>query len=51
VPDSGRLAANGTPAVVLTPELIRAVFGVRAHVGRHPLTGRPHIAAAPLTDP
>jgi iron complex transport system ATP-binding protein len=42
----GRLVAVGEPAVVLTPELIEEVFGVRAHVGVHPLTGSPHIAVA-----
>jgi iron complex transport system ATP-binding protein len=31
---------------VLTPELIHTVFGVYAHIGTHPLTGRPHITVA-----
>jgi iron complex transport system ATP-binding protein len=44
--DRGRLVAAGAPLEVLTPARIEAVFGVRAHVGRHPLTGRPHIAVA-----
>ncbi|WP_199486338.1 hypothetical protein [Actinomadura logoneensis] len=34
------------PNDVLTPEFIAEVFGVRAHIGPHPLTGRPHIAIA-----
>lgn len=45
----GRLVAAGPPLAVLTPELLGAVFGVRAHVGRHPLLDRPHITFAPLT--
>jgi iron complex transport system ATP-binding protein len=44
----GRLVADGPPLEVLTPQLIRTVFGVRAHVGTHPLTGSPHIALAAL---
>jgi iron complex transport system ATP-binding protein len=47
----GRLVATGPPLEVLTPELIAEVFGVRAHVGRHPLSGRPHIALARLDPP
>ncbi|GAA1718166.1 ABC transporter ATP-binding protein [Kribbella yunnanensis] len=46
--DTGRLAACGPPAEVLTAELIEKIFGVRAHIGPHPLHGRPHIAVAPL---
>jgi iron complex transport system ATP-binding protein len=44
----GRVVANGPPLEVLTPEFIAQVFGVRAHIGTHPITGRPHIAIAPL---
>ncbi|MQY08419.1 ABC transporter ATP-binding protein [Actinomadura macrotermitis] len=45
----GRVAGQGPPLEVLTPALVEEVFGVRAHVGPHPITGRPHIAvAAPL---
>jgi iron complex transport system ATP-binding protein len=44
----GRLVAAGPPLDVLTPDLIGRVFGVRAHVGHHPLTDRPHITFAPL---
>ncbi|WP_353826315.1 ATP-binding cassette domain-containing protein [Agromyces sp. SYSU T0242] len=43
----GRVAAAGDPADVLTPPLIRAVWGVEATVLRHPSTGRPLIAFAP----
>jgi iron complex transport system ATP-binding protein len=45
--DRGRIVETGLPEAVLTPRLIEQVFGVRAHVGPHPLTGRPHIAVAP----
>ncbi|MBI4935547.1 MAG: ABC transporter ATP-binding protein [Actinobacteria bacterium] len=44
----GHAVASGAPLAVLTPERIADVFGVRAHVGEHPLTGRPHITVAPL---
>ncbi|MEV4252463.1 ABC transporter ATP-binding protein [Spirillospora sp. NPDC049652] len=44
----GRVRASGPPLEVLTPEFIAEVFGVRAHIGPHPLTGRPHIAIASL---
>ncbi|GAA3685884.1 ABC transporter ATP-binding protein [Nonomuraea antimicrobica] len=36
---AGRLVATGTPAEVLTPELIRDVFGVEVTVVEHPRTG------------
>ena len=41
---AGRVVASGAPAVVLTPELIRDVYGVDAVVLAHPVTGRPVIA-------
>ncbi len=40
----GRLAAAGPPADVLTPPLLREVYGVDADVLVHPRTGRPVIA-------
>lgn len=40
----GALVASGTPREVLTAELLAAVFGVRAAVVEHPLTGNPLIA-------
>ncbi|WP_244857798.1 ABC transporter ATP-binding protein [Agromyces archimandritae] len=43
----GRVVAAGAPDAVLTPELIGAVYGVRAAVTTHPITGRPLIAFAP----
>ncbi|MFJ5841390.1 ABC transporter ATP-binding protein [Streptomyces shenzhenensis] len=42
----GRLVAVGIPADVLTPGLVHDVFGVRAVLDTHPITGRPRIAIA-----
>ncbi|MFI7106365.1 ABC transporter ATP-binding protein [Nonomuraea sp. NPDC050227] len=42
----GRVAGQGPPLEVLTPAFIEEVFGVLAHVGPHPITGRPHVAVA-----
>ncbi|GAB2629232.1 ABC transporter ATP-binding protein [Streptomyces capparidis] len=39
----GRLVAVGTPAEILTPGLVREVFGVAATVVRHPRTGVPQL--------
>ncbi|MFG3251726.1 ABC transporter ATP-binding protein [Streptomyces sp. NPDC048187] len=39
----GRLVASGTPAEVLTTRLVGDVFGVRASVVAHPLTGGPQL--------
>ncbi|MEY9211355.1 ABC transporter ATP-binding protein [Thermobifida halotolerans] len=39
----GRLVASGTPREVLTPPLVREVFGVDAEVVPHPLTGAPQL--------
>lgn len=39
----GRLVRAGTPREVLTPELVGEVFGVRASVVSHPLTGDPQL--------
>jgi iron complex transport system ATP-binding protein len=41
--DHGRIVASGTPAEVLTEELLRDVFGVEALVDTHPLCGYPRI--------
>ena len=46
---SGHIVAQGTPEEVLTPSLMRNVFGVDAIVGRHPVTGRPHLAFLPIS--
>jgi len=39
--DRGRVAADGTPREVLTPENISRVFGVNVLVQQHPHTGSP----------
>ncbi|MER7664200.1 ABC transporter ATP-binding protein [Streptomyces sp. NPDC096193] len=39
----GRLVTAGSPAHVLTPELVDEVFGVEASVVPHPLTGAPQL--------
>ncbi|MEJ5914377.1 ABC transporter ATP-binding protein [Pseudokineococcus sp. 1T1Z-3] len=39
----GRVVAHGTPAEVVTPETLRAVFDLEAHVVADPTTGRPHV--------
>lgn len=44
--DGGRLAAIGSPAEVLSPSLVHAVFGVEATPTVHPATGRPHLLLA-----
>jgi iron complex transport system ATP-binding protein len=44
----GRVVVAGPTAQILTPELIREVYGVPAVVLRHPATGRPVIAFSPL---
>lgn len=41
--DAGRLAALGTPEVVLTAERIAEVYGQQVAVLAHPVTGRPLI--------
>ncbi|ABS01933.1 ABC transporter ATP-binding protein [Kineococcus radiotolerans] len=43
----GRVVAGGTPADVLTPELIAEVYGVRAEVSLDPRDGRPAIRFLP----
>ena len=44
----GTVIATGPPLEVLTTERIADVFGVQAHIGTHPLTGRVQISVAPL---
>lgn len=41
--DGGRIVASGSPTQVLTPELLRQVFGVQAWVDQHPLHPYPRI--------
>ena len=47
----GRVVAAGTPEEVVTPDLLRTVFGVEAEVAVSPSTGRPAVTAVrPLPD-
>jgi len=47
--DRGRLAADGPPAAVLTPDLIRRVYETDARIERDPVTGAPFVVPlAPL---
>lgn len=46
--NAGQVVASGRPAQVLTPEILADVFGVAAHGGLNPATGRLHLAFAPL---
>ncbi|MFG2195996.1 ABC transporter ATP-binding protein [Streptomyces sp. NPDC048639] len=43
----GEVAASGPPAEVLTPELLRTVYGVEGEVAVHPRTGAPHVTFLP----
>jgi len=45
--DRGRVIASGPTRTTLAPELIAAVYGVRAAWLENPLTGRPLLAVAP----
>ncbi|WP_182357965.1 ABC transporter ATP-binding protein [Tomitella gaofuii] len=47
--DRGAIVAAGTPRQVVTPGLVRAVFGVDAHVVAHPETGVPQLLYSPDT--
>ncbi|OYD67756.1 ABC transporter ATP-binding protein [Rhodococcus sp. OK302] len=40
---AGQVVSEGTPGEVLTPDLIRDVYGMEAEVEEHPLTARPRI--------
>ncbi|MFF2026235.1 ABC transporter ATP-binding protein [Streptomyces sp. NPDC058171] len=42
----GRTVRHGEPARIITPEMLRTVFGVEADVIDHPRSGRPHIVLA-----
>ncbi|RZS36784.1 iron complex transport system ATP-binding protein [Herbihabitans rhizosphaerae] len=39
----GRITASGPPSEVFTPELVGEVFGVRAHLVPHPVSGVPQL--------
>ncbi|MDP2700226.1 ABC transporter ATP-binding protein [Thalassospira sp.] len=45
--DHGRMVASGNPDDVLTPDLIRKVYGVNALCDTHPFTGRLRITFDP----
>lgn len=47
----GRIALQGTPAEILTPENIHKIFGVRCSVQCHPITGKPAITYLPAGVP
>jgi iron complex transport system ATP-binding protein len=44
--DRGRLVAVGTPAEVLTTEMIQKVYGAEVVIGRNPVSDAPHIILA-----
>ena len=46
----GRLAGDGTPAELVTPELVRAVYGASVSVLANPTSGAPLIAVASRRD-
>ncbi|GGR24013.1 ABC transporter ATP-binding protein [Deinococcus ruber] len=39
----GQVYAQGDPAALMTPDLLRDVFGLKAHLLTDPDTGRPHV--------
>jgi len=43
---NGRIAATGLPEEVLRQDALESVFGIRANVALHPLSGRPSIMLA-----
>ena len=43
----GRIWADGTPAEVLTEDIIKDVISASVRVEPHPLTGAPHIVVIP----
>ncbi|WP_328971808.1 ABC transporter ATP-binding protein [Streptomyces sp. NBC_00239] len=47
--DRGRVVAGGPPAEVLTEGLLAEVYGVRAMIGVHPVTGGPTLLYLPPT--
>lgn len=49
--DAGRIAAQGTPEEVLTAQNLQAVYGARAWVRRHPVSGRPLVLTLPELTP
>jgi len=47
----GAIAAEGRPGEVITPEMVRAVFDLEAHVIPDPLTGTPLVLPVPARAP
>jgi iron complex transport system ATP-binding protein len=47
----GRIITQGAPAEVITPELLREVFDLNAHVVNEPTEGRPHVIPLGHTAP
>lgn len=47
---AGRICGAGTPADVMTPALLREVFGLDALIERDPWTGRPSLVSYRLAD-
>jgi len=43
----GKIAAEGRPEDVITPQILRSVYGSRIVVERNPRTGAPHVLLAP----
>ncbi len=43
----GHIAAQGTPAEVLTADILQRVYGARVWVRSHPVTGRPLVLSLP----
>lgn len=43
----GTVMADGPPAEVITEDMLREVFSARVSVGRHPVTGGPHVVVLP----
>ncbi|MDO8687928.1 MAG: heme ABC transporter ATP-binding protein [Dehalococcoidales bacterium] len=46
----GRISADGTPAQVLTEDIIREVFAATVRVELHPASGLPHVVLMPKGD-
>ncbi|MGW7415588.1 ABC transporter ATP-binding protein [Streptomyces sp. NPDC054863] len=47
--NAGRIVADGTPEEVLTPDLLKQVYGVNAEVSMHPTTGAPTVVYLPTS--
>jgi iron complex transport system ATP-binding protein len=47
---NGRIVADGTPAEVIHPQLMREVFGVAGVCMQHPIAGTPAIFFSPVSE-